>query len=391
MKKPSAWSLALSLPFALACQSEPKELPASESAPAPQVDAAAPPVSAQAALEEKAKKELDARKLDYGEALRSAALKLVGDLPTLAEIKDVEANGKVSYEKAIDGYLADTRFATQMLRFFRETFRTGGDGKMDFAARFAAMLVVEDRPYTELFTAKSGTCPTFDAEAGKFTAGDCAQSATAGVLTDAGLMTQYFGNMAFRRARFVQETFACSKFPAEFSSAPIALGGGAYTSPWKIETIAGGPGSKIDFRDTASVLCANCHTTLNHQAPLFATFDEQGALTPSIQVKVPVSGNPTATLTDWLAPGEKYYWRAGGAPVEDLTGLGQEIAKDPNVSLCATNRFWNYALSRGDIVADLATIPDIVTKGLAEAFAKNGFKVRPLVRAVFTSDDFVKF
>ena len=53
MKKPSAWSLALSLPFALACQSEPKELPASESAPAPQVDAAAPPVSAQAALFDK--------------------------------------------------------------------------------------------------------------------------------------------------------------------------------------------------------------------------------------------------------------------------------------------------------------------------------------------------
>jgi hypothetical protein len=359
---------------------------------APAASAATQPASK--ALEEKAKKALDDRKVDYGEALRSASLKLVGDLPTLAEINDVEANGKPAYEKTIDTYLADKRFASRMIRFWRDTFKTGGDGKFDFAARFAAMLVVQDRPYTDLFTATSGTCPTFDAETATFTPADCSPNTPAvGVLNDAGLLTQYVSNMAFRRVRFVQETFACAKFPAEFSSSPTQMGAGAYTSPWKFDSITGGAGAKVDFQDTSSVVCANCHTTLNHQAPLFAFFDDQGAFTPGvIQVKTPVTGSPTSVLDDWLPPGQQqFYWRSGGPAVTDLAGLGREIAKDPAVHTCAVNRVWNWALSRGDIVADLATIPELVTKDISADFAANGFDLKRVIKSVFTADDYVKF
>ena len=67
---------------------------------------------------------LAARDVDYGQALRSAALKLVGDLPTLAEVKFVSdaADHKAAYEAVIDAYLEDPRFAVMVRRFFRDTF-----------------------------------------------------------------------------------------------------------------------------------------------------------------------------------------------------------------------------------------------------------------------------
>ena len=37
------------------------------------------------------------------------------------------------------------------------------------------------------------------------------------------------------------------------------------------------------------VICANCHTTINHIAPLFAKFDSVGNLTGTIQVITPVA------------------------------------------------------------------------------------------------------
>src|SRR5262249_12492994 len=85
----------------------------------------------------------NARRLDYNLALRTAALKLVGDLPTLQEIEDVHGatDPATVYAQKIDAYLADRRFSGALVRFFRNSFRTGGPGR-DTAATFAAMLVV---------------------------------------------------------------------------------------------------------------------------------------------------------------------------------------------------------------------------------------------------------
>jgi hypothetical protein len=346
--------------------------------------------------------QLDARKVDYGEALRTASLKLVGELPTLADIKALEAaaDKKAFYEQAIDKMLADPRFGERMIQWWRDTLKTGGpaaNGRPSFetAATFAAMVTVQDRPYTDLFTATSGTCPTYDANSKTFTAANCAGNApTAGLLTDPGLMAQYAANMAFRRVRFIQETFVCSKFPTEFTQTPQQMGAGAYTSPWPFTSVTGGtgPNIRINFQDTSSVVCANCHTTMNHQAPLFAYFDDNGAYTPGqIQVKTPSQGNPTSRLEDWLPQGQQdFAWRMG-KPVTSIPQLGQEIAKDPDVARCAVNRIWNWGMSRGDIVNDLATVPPVVTDPIVQQFTAGGYKLKSVIRAVFTAEDFVKF
>ena len=339
---------------------------------------------------------IDQRKVNYGEALRTAALKLVGDLPTLADMKAV--TDATSYGAQIDKYLADPRFVTRQLQWWRDTFKTGQPGmktgnglpSFDTAAVFATEVVVNDRPYTDILTASTNTCPTFTG--GVFTDASCTNGvATAsGVLTDPGLMSQYYANMAFRRVRFIQETFVCSKMPAEFSPTPQVMGSGAYTSPWPFASITGGTTAKINFQDTSAVICANCHTTMNHIAPLFGNFDMNGQYQTTLQVLVPSTGNPKATRADWLPAAENYAWR-NGQQVADIPALGKAIAADPAVAQCIVTREWNYAMSRGDVVNDTATVPSVVTDSLVKDFTSNGLKIKRLLRNIFTADDFVKF
>jgi hypothetical protein len=374
--------------------------------PAATGTAAAPPQTPA----EQVKEILDARKTDYGEALRTASLKLRDALPTLAEIKTIDgapddASKKVAYEKLVDTMIASPEFSKSMIKFWKDTFRTGqvgtlqmGAASRDTAATFAAEIMVEGRPYSDMFTATSNTCPTFDPTMNAFTPAACdtgggTAGPTAGVLTDPGILSQYFSNMAFRRTRFIQETFACTKFPAEISAAPKPLGNGTFTGAFPYESITGKmnkPDALIDFQDTSAVICANCHVNLNRIAPLFTNYDDKGFLQATSQVQVPVPKNPLAQRIDYLPASEGFAWRFG-KPVTDIPSLGQAIAADPAVQACAVNRMWNYALSRGDIVNDLATIPVAVTDPLVKDFIANKQNLKATLTAIFKSEDFVKF
>src|ERR1700730_4308580 len=66
--------------------------------------------------------------VDYGLALRTAALKLTGNLPTLTDGKGLEAatDQKMYLQQRVDAFLADPRFRTQQLNFWRDTFKMGG-------------------------------------------------------------------------------------------------------------------------------------------------------------------------------------------------------------------------------------------------------------------------
>ena len=70
---------------------------------------------------------------------------------------------------------------------------------------------------------------------------------------------------------------------------------------------------------------------------------------------------------------------------------GKAMAEDPEVARCAVNRVWNYAMSRGDIVNDLSTVPNTVTDPYFTAFSSGGMKIKETIRAIFKSEDFTKF
>ncbi len=335
--------------------------------------------------------ELDARVIDYGEALRTATLKLTDISPTLEQIRRVQNadDPKAEYELVVDELLETPAFARRMIRFWRDTFKQGGDG-LDSAPIFAAQVMVEGRPFTDIFTAASGNCPTYDTATDEFIPGDCNNGAPvqAGVLTNPGSMSQFYGNMAFRRVRWVQEVFACSQFPAEYSGSPVNMGAGQYTSPWEFETVSDAP---IDFRDTSAVICANCHTTMNHLAPLFGNFDEAGVWQDSIQVMTPTAPDPVPTeLSHWLVAGETPSWRLD-VPVADLAELGQAMADDPLVSQCVVARVFNFAMSKEDIVEGLASVPATVIERHVQGFITGGYDLRETLKAILKSEDFVSF
>lgn len=330
-----------------------------------------------------------AREVDYNEALRTASIKLMRRVPSLDQIRKVQnaADPKAAYEEELDAMLGSPEFASRMVKFWRDTMRMGGDD-LDTAPVLAAKLMAEGGSLSDLFTLTSGNCPTFDGTT--FAAGDCDNNVPqhAGVLTNPAVMRQFYGNMAFRRTRWVQEIFLCSKFPAEAAATPVQKDGKDYTSPWAFESVATAP---IDFQDTQSVVCANCHTTMNHIAPLFANFDENGMWTNGIAVQTPIAPDPVTTeLSHWLAPGETTAWRFG-QEVADLPALGQVLSEEPAVSECLTARMWNFAMSKEDIVADLATVPYGVIDPFVTELSSNGGDMKKVLRSMMTSEDFVSF
>lgn len=341
---------------------------------------------------------LASREVDYSSALRTAALKLTGDLPTLDEIHQVAdptdvALKKAAYEALVQAYMGRPTFAIQMFHWWQNTLKAGDAPDLDQAAAFAAQITVENRSYDELLTATAGQCGSFDEGTSTFTAGDCQNGVPvhAGLLTQPGVMRQYVSNFAFRRVKWVQETFDCLKFPVEISATPVDVGGSApYTGVHPFASVPSLATGRVNFQDTSSVICANCHTTMNHIAPLFAYFDENGAYQTSIAVKTPLTGAPLAELSDYLAPGETYQWRYG-VQTPDLPALGRAMAADPSVAACAVARVWNLALDKGDVVDAAREVPMEVMQAQLDAFNAGGHKLRDLVYAVFTADDFVKY
>jgi hypothetical protein len=343
--------------------------------------------------------QLNSRVTDYNAALRIASLRLTGKLPTLADLTSLAAaldeGKKAAYEALITKYMAMPEFKTQMLGFWRDTFKQGGSAVLDTAPILAAKLSVENGSYMDLFTASSGNCPTFNATTGVFAAAECTNGGPkAGVLTNPGVMAQFYSNFAFRRTRWVQETFACTAFPAEVSATPTDVGAGApYTGVWDFTSIAGtASGGRVDFRDTSATICANCHSSINHIAPLFANYDITGTYQPTISVTTPLDGAPLAKISDYLPPGHETdtAWRMG-KPAADLTALGAQMAQDPDVAACGVARMWNWALGKTDIVDTLQQVPNATIQAQIDAFTQSGYKLNDLIFAVYTSDDFVKF
>ena len=147
---------------------------------------------------------------------------------------------------------------------------------------------------------------------------------------------------------------------------------------------------KIDFEDDSSIICANCHTTMNHQAPLFANFSMTGVPMNSPQVQVPIPSAPLATLADWLPAGEALSWRYM-VPTTDLTAFAAAVSADPVFATCMVTRVWNWAMSRPNVVDDGATLtPDLASK-LTTSLMSNSWNLKESVRSVFKDDAFVHF
>lgn len=340
---------------------------------------------------------LGSREYDYNAALKTAALRLTGDVPKMDEILSIQnapdlAAKKTAYEGLIRDYMGRPTFTRQMMLFWRDTFKMGETAEMDAAPAFATAISVENRSYLEMFTATTGNCPTIDAGLTTVTPANCAGTGPqAGVITNPGAMKQFFSNFAFRRVRWVEETFDCAKYPVEISPTPQDVGGAApYIGVWPFQSISNLSTGRVNFQDVSAVVCANCHQTINHIAPLFAYYDAMGVYKTTISVPTPLDNAPMAALTDYLPPGEATAWRYQ-KPAADLPALGAAMSQDTAVQACGVARIWNWALGKTDIVDTLQEVPRATIETQVANFAANGFKMKDLIYAVYTAEDFVKF
>lgn len=344
------------------------------------------------------------REIDYHAALRIAALRLTGELPTLVEMDQIssasdEVNKRAAYMTLVRAYIDSPEFVRQMVALGKDVLRMGDNPdpnrrpELETAPNFYAQVIVNNRSYTDLLTATSGTCPTYDPTTNSFTAADCTNGGTTvGLLTHPGMHEHFFGNLAFRRVRWVQETFACTAFPAEMADAPVdVLGATPYTGKFPFKSIAGTEnGGKVDFLSTTSVICANCHSNMNHIAPLFAHYDQGGNYSDQFVAPLPLPDAPPVAMSDYLPTGEGMAWRFG-VSVTDMPSLGRAMAADKAIAECAIARVWNWAMGKADIVDGGAKVPTATIEEHITAFSTGGFKLRDAIYRVFTSDDFVKF
>ena len=75
----------------------------------------------------------------------------------------------------------------------------------------------------------------------------------------------------------------------------------------------------------------------------------------------------------------------------DIPGLGNAMAADAEVAKCGVARMWNWAMGKTDIVDTLQEVPVETIQVALDNFTASGFKMKDLIFAVFTHDDFVKF
>jgi hypothetical protein len=395
--------------------------------------------------------ELDQRELDYSEALRTASLLIIGDAPTLADIYSLADlpldQQKAQYQLLIDKYLSDARFSDSLIEYYKYTFKMGGastvigEPSRDTAPVFAARLVFEEKDWRNILTQQSNTCPVFNFTSHTFIDGNCNNlpigMSHAGILTNPGVHSLYYGNLAFRRNRFFHETFLCRSANEQAGGEPTdqppidppcngkdPIPG--YQNKWNVSEIAGScNGGRVDFHAyNATNVCANCHATWNHRAPLFGQFDSNGTYqmlngSGEYSVFVPVNGSPRAKLSDWLCISSscpnngnnttawKKLMKVDGvevaAPASSLNELGLQMSKDDEVIECAVKRIWNYAMGRADITEiggrSWVNLPNrldpnselLTMSKLVAQFKSNNFNLKQVFRSILLSDDFTRF
>lgn len=396
--------------------------------------------------------ELDSRELDYSEALRTASLLIVGDVPTLQEIYELGDlsvdQQQLKYEEIIDEKLSDPRFAAVLVEFFKNTFKMGGvstvsgEPTRETAPVFAARVVYEEKDWRSILIQQFNTCPVFNPASNTFVDGSCNNLPVgmnhSGILTNPGVQSLYFGNLSFRRNRFFHETFLCrsgneqaggepTDQPPDVAPCSNSKQIPGYQNKWPVNEIAGEcNGGRVNFHDyNTSNVCANCHSTWNHRAPLFSQFDSNGVFQQltgagEYSVFVPVNGSPRAKLSDWLCVDPSICPNGGNnvtawkktmmvngvempANASNINELGEQMAKDDEVIECAVKRVWNYAMGRADITEiggrSWVTLPDrkdpnpdlVTMSGLVKDFKDSGFNLKKVLRSIVLSDDFVRF
>jgi Protein of unknown function (DUF1592)/Protein of unknown function (DUF1588)/Protein of unknown function (DUF1585)/Protein of unknown function (DUF1595) len=181
----------------------------------------------------------------------------------------------------------------------------------------------------------------------------------AGILTLPGFLALYSHpgrTSPTKRGRAVREIFLCQKVP----DPPPNVDFSAVDDPKSPFNTAR---ERLEFHRKNAV-CAGCHKITDPIGLAFENFDGAGQFRATERgAKIDASG----TLNN--------------ASYTDAVGLGKVIHDDPAATACLVNRLFAYAVGRPTGAKDSPELED-----LRKQFADDGFKLKPLLRDIATSD-----
>jgi hypothetical protein len=328
--------------------------------------------------------------------LRRASLDLRGVLPSPDDYALVEANPD-DYQVLVEQWLEDPRFGPRIRDLFAQIFLTrqdyyyvfaseyGLDNEVSFVAsvgdeplRIVSQIIEEDLPWNEVVTgdwtmADHNLAVAFpvdypDGLTGwrpvRYTDG----RPPAGVLATNSLWWRYptnTSNLNRGRANAISRIFLCE----DYLEKPITFD------------------RDVDLLDEDSLRdalqnnpgCVACHATLDPLASYLFGFNYR-----QYDSLLDTTTYHPERERDWddatgVAPG--YY----GTPGYSLADLGEQIAADSRFPRCLAEQVFGLYLARDAEVEDF----DQVT-AFRDVLISSGMRVKPLITAVLTSDEYVR-
>jgi len=327
--------------------------------------------------------------------LRRASLDLRGVLPTVEELDQLEADPS-SYPDLIAAWMDDPRFGSRVRDLFAEVFLTrqdyyyvfaseyGLDNEVAFVAsvgdeplRIVSTIIEDDLPWTEVVTgdwtmADNNLAQAFPVDYPtdgtgwmpvRYTDGRPA----AGVLATNGMWWRYptnSSNLNRGRANAISRIFLCEDYlskPIEFDRDVNLLDEDSLNSALQTN-----PG------------CVACHNTLDPLASYLFGFDYRQYYSMLDTTYYHPEREQDWGDTTGVAPA--YY----GEPGYSLEDLGTQIAADPRFVRCLAENVFGLYVGRRAELGDFDEITE-----LRDVLIESDLRVRPLISAVLTSDEYV--
>jgi len=327
--------------------------------------------------------------------LRRASLDLRGVLPTVDELDQLESDPNL-YPEMVAAWMDDPRFGARVRDQFAEVFLTRQDYYYVFASEYgldnevAFVASVGDEPLRIISTIFEDDLPWTEAVTGDWTMADniLAQAfpvdypddgsgwmavqytdgrPPAGVLATNGMWWRYptnSSNLNRGRANAISRIFLCEDYLSksiEFDRNVNLLDEDSLNSALQTN-----PG------------CVACHNTLDPLASYLFGFDYRLYDSMLDTTYYHPEREQGWEDTTGIAPG--YY----GEPGYTLDQLGHQIAADPRFPRCLAEQMFGLYVGRSATVDDFDHVTD-----LRNVLIGSEMRVRPLLTAVLTSDEYV--
>lgn len=307
-------------------------------------------------------------------ALRNITLKFYSRLPSVEEKNKVIAGGYEAYKQFVVELLSSESFESVIHSENKKLYQmAGSEGGVNYnePANLTTYIIKNDIDFREVMTADYCVSNKLEKkDCANFPSADVARDEAAGVLTTKAFLKKWVSAFNFRRTSMAFQAFGCSEYPDQDDSGVT------------LEEIEE---KHAEFAcTTCTPQCYSCHRSMNPRAVLFYSFDNKGQfnLNPTKTEATLTITNNKSVPTDLLKEGSPAVYK--GEEVTNLREFAVKFSNSKTFNNCVAKRFTNLVLGEGHMTA----LPPKL-RYLTERVKPLGYKVKPFLLEVLTSDEFI--